>query len=98
VKSAASEVKKYEDVILSDEPVALSCDVGAVAARAWQHEGLTYLLAVNCTTNAQTAAISLSKDFGKVDGTDFGAAPGKVEGRRVEFALEPMEYTIVHFK
>lgn len=98
VKSAASEVKQYEDVILSDEPVALSCDVGAVAARAWRHEGLTYLLAVNCTTNAQTAAISFPEDFGKVAGTDFGAAPRKVEGRRAEFALEPMEYAIVRFK
>ena len=98
VKSAAAEVKKYEDVILSDMSVDVSCDIGAVAARAWRHGGGTYLLAVNCTKTAQTAAISLPEDFGKVAGTDFGAAPRKVEGRKAEFALEPMEYAIVRFK
>ena len=98
VKSAAAEVKKYEDVILSDKPVEVSCDSGAIAARAWRRGDDTYLLTVNCTTNAQMAAISLPEGSGKVAGTDFGTAPRKVEGRRAEFVLAPMEYAMVRFK
>ena len=98
VRSAAAEVKRYEDVLLSDTPVAVSCDVDAVAARAWRHGGRTHLLAVNCTTNAQTATISISRDPGTSACVELGSASVDVKGRKAKFLFPPLEYAMVRFE
>ena len=97
-KAMGEEFKKYIDVFLSVDPApAVQSSNGNVAARAWRHDGDTYLLAVNCTTNAQTAVITLSEQPGKVVGVDFGVSP-KVEGRTVRFSLGPIDYAMVRMK
>ena len=98
VKSAAAEVKKYEDVLLSEFPVAVSCDAVGIAARAWRHGGATYVLAVNCTASAQAGTLVFRKSVGTFDSVDFGPAPLLVNGRRVEMSFAPMEYSIVKFR
>ena len=94
-KAMAEEFKKYIDVFLSIDaaPKAESSN-GDVAVRTWRHTGDTYLLAVNCTTNAQTAVITLSEPVGKVVSADFAPVP-KVDGNRVNLALEPISYLML---
>lgn len=97
-KAAAAEVKKYEQVMLSVErPVTVSGATESVAVRTWRHEKDTYLLVVNCTTNAQTARLTLSEDAGRLVSSDFGPAP-KIEGRTVEASLEPIGYRMLRLK
>ena len=97
-KAVASEVKKYEQVLLSAEPpVKVTCTTESVAVRSWRHEGDTYLLVVNCTTNAQTATLTLSEDVGKLISSEFGAAP-RVEGRTLETSIEPIGYRMLHLR
>ena len=97
-KAVASEVKKYEQVLLSAEPpVKVTCTTESVAVRSWCHEGDTYLLVVNCTTNAQTATLTLSEDVGKLISSEFGAAP-RVEGRTLEASIEPIGYRMLHLR
>ena len=94
-KAMAEEFKKYIDVFLSvDSAPTVESSNGNVAVRTWRHKDDTYLLAVNCTTNAQTAVISLSEKAGKVISTDFGPAP-KIDGKVVDVALEPIGYRML---
>ena len=94
-KAMAEEFKKYIDVFLSADsaPTAESSN-GDVAVRTWRHKGDTYLLAINCTTNAQTAVVTLSEPIGKLVSSDFGPAP-KVDGKNVDVALEPIGYRML---
>ncbi|MBR2839126.1 MAG: hypothetical protein IKE55_10110 [Kiritimatiellae bacterium] len=95
-KAMAGEFRKYLDVFLSIDPApAAESSNDAVAVRTWRHGGDTYLLAVNCTTNAQTATIALSEDAGRLVSSDFGPAP-KVDGKAVDVALEPIGYRMLH--
>ena len=94
----AEEFKKYIDVFLSVDPApAVSCSNGDVAVRTWRYKGDTYLLAVNCTTNAQTATLTLSENVGGLVSCDFGPAP-KINGRILGVALSPIEYVILRFR
>ena len=97
-KAAAAEVKKYEQVLLSaDPPVQVSGATESVAVRTWRHKGDAYLLAVNCTTNAQAATLVLSEGVGKLVSSDFGPAP-KIDGKTVELALEPIGYRMLRLR
>ena len=94
-KAAASEVKKYERVFLSAEtPVAVSGATESVAVRTWRYEGDTYLLAVNCTTNAQTAKLEFQERVGEVVSADFGPMP-KVDGSTIEVSFGPIDYVML---
>ena len=97
-KAAAEEVKKYEQVLLSaGRPVTVSGATELVAVRTWRHENDTYMLVVNCTTNAQTATLTLSEDAGRLVSSDFGPAP-RIAGKTVEVSLEPIGYRMVRLK
>ena len=88
-------MKKYESVLLSgEEPPKVAGATEALAVRAWCHEGATYLLAVNCTTNAQTATLTLPGKAGTLVSADFGPAP-KIEGGRIDVALGPIDYVML---
>ena len=94
-KAAASEIKKYEPVLLTiPSGVTVSGTTEAVAARVWRHEGNLYLLAVNCTMQPQTVALSLSERFGSVVSADFGPAP-KVEDGRLALSFGPIDYVML---
>ena len=94
-KAAACEVKKYEQVLLSDEkPVAVSGATKSVAVRTWRYEGDTYLLAVNCTASPQTAKLELQERVGKLLAVDFGSAP-KVDGSTIEVSFGPIDYVML---
>ena len=94
-KAMAGEFKKYMDVFLSIDaaPKAESSN-GDVAVRTWRHNGDTYLLAVNCTTNAQRAVITLSEPVGKVVSADFAPVP-EIDGNKVNLTLEPISYLML---
>ena len=97
VKSAATEVKKYEAVLLSAEDApAVSGATEAVAVRIWRHEGHIYLLAVNCTREPQKATLSLSGKVGLVS-SEFGSAP-KIEGANIRLELNPIAYVMMKLK
>jgi hypothetical protein len=97
-KAMAEEFKKYIDVFLSiDSAPAVNSSNGDVAARTWRYQGDTYLLAVNCTTNAQTATLTLSENVGRLVSSDFGPAP-KIDGETVKVSLEPIGYRVVRFR
>ena len=94
-KAVAAEVKKYESVLLSDEePPQVIGATESVAVRTWRHEGDTYMLAVNCTTNAQTATLTLPERIGMLVSTDFGPAP-KIAGDRIDVVLGPIDYVML---
>jgi hypothetical protein len=94
-KAAASEIKKYEPVLLTiPSGVTVSGTTEAVAARVWRHEGDLYLLAVNCTMQPQTVSLSLSERFGSVVSADFGPAP-KVEDGRLALSFGPIDYVML---
>ena len=96
-KAAASEVKKYESVLLSgEEPPPVSGATESVAVRTWRYEGDTYLLAVNCTTNAQTATLTLAERVGTPLAADFGPVP-KIDGSRIEVSFGPIDYVMLRF-
>ena len=91
----AEEFKKYIDVFLSiDAAPRAESSNGDVAVRTWRQAGDVYLLAVNCTTNAQTAVITLSEPVGKVVSADFAPTP-EIDGNRVNLALEPISYLML---
>ena len=97
-KAAASEVKKYESVLLSgEEPPPVSGATDAVAVRTWRHGGDTYLLAVNCTTNAQSATLALPERIGKIVAVDFGPAP-RVEGSTIDVSFGPIDYVMLQIR
>ncbi len=97
-KAMASEVKKYEQVLLSAEDApAISGETEAVAARVWRHQGKLYLLAVNCTMQPQTATLTLSERFGGVEAADFGPMP-KVADGRIQLSFGPIGYVMLRIK
>ena len=94
----AEEFKKYIDVFLSVDPApAVSSSNGDVAVRTWRYKGDTYILAVNCTTNAQTAAITLSEMLGEVVAADFAPVP-EIDGKKMHVSLDPISYLMLRTK
>ena len=94
-KAMAEEFRKYMDVFLSIDPApTVQSSNDNVAVRTWRYKGDTYLLAVNCTTNAQTAVVMLSEQVGKVVSADFGPTP-KIDGNRMNLALESIFYLML---
>ena len=74
VCAIARGIKRYEDVLLSLPGPKVADVPEDLAVRTWSKGGETWLLAVNCTTNAQSAAISvegraerLQLDLGPID-------------------------------
>ena len=97
-EAMAEEFKKYIDVFLSIDPApTVRSSNGDVAVRTWRYKGDTYLLAVNCTTNAQTATITLSESLGEVVAADFAPAP-KIDGKKVHVSLGPISYLMLRTK
>ena len=97
-KAMAGEFKKYIDVFLSIDPAPTAkSSNGDVAVRTWRYQGDTYLLVVNCTTNAQTTTITLSEPLGKVVAVDFASAP-EIDGKKVCVALDPISYMMLRTK
>ena len=94
VKSAAAEVKKYEQVLLSAESVPVTGATEAVAVRTWRHEECVYLLAVNCTAEPQKVALAVEGvREGKIL-ADFGPVPSFKDGR-LELSLGPIGYVML---
>ena len=95
VKSAAAEVKKYEQVLLSAGSVPVKGATDAVAVRTWRHGGGIYLLAVNCTMEPQKVSLEIqgARD-GKVS-AEFGPAPDAIKGGRLELAFAPIGYVML---
>ena len=94
-KAVAFEVKKYEQVFLSgEEPPPVAGATESVAVRTWRQGGDTYLLAVNCTTNAQTATLTLPERIGTEVTADFGPVP-KIEGSTINVSFGPIDYLIL---
>ena len=76
----AEEVKARVDLLLSDEnPPEVSIQGGAIAARAFRHNGRTWLLATNTTYNPAHGVVSV-ESYGKVS---LALAPLGVEFREV---------------
>ena len=97
-KAVAAEVKKYESVLLSDEePPQVIGATESVAVRAWRHDGDMYLLAVNCTTNAQTATLTLPERIGTVISADFGPSP-KFDGAMIDVSFGPIDYVMLRLR
>ena len=97
-KAAAAEVKKYESVLLSgEEPPQVIGATESVAVRAWRYDGDMYLLAVNCTTNAQTVTLTLPERMGTVVTADFGPAP-KFDGAMIDISFGPIDYVMLRLK
>jgi len=97
-KAMAEEFKKYIDVFLSIDtaPSAVSSN-DKVAVRTWRFGGDNYLLAVNCTTNAQSATVSLAEPVRRVVSCDFCAKP-EVAGGALRFDLGPIDYAMVRLE
>ncbi len=96
-KSAASEVKKYEAVLLSvEETPAVSGATEAVAVRTWRYDGHIYLLAVNCTREPQKVELSLPRPVELVS-SEFGPVP-KVDGANIRLDLNPIAYVMMKLK
>lgn len=94
VKSAASEVKKYESVLLSvEEAPAVSGATDEVAVRTWRHDGSVYLLAVNCTAEPRSAVLTLPSAV-DLASSDFGPAP-KVDGAKISLDFAPLGYVMM---
>lgn len=96
-RSAGSEVKKYEQVLLSvgDAP-SVSGATDAVAVRTWCHGGHVYLLAVNCTAERQRVALALPSPA-KLVSSEFGPVP-EVEGTAVRIDFPPMGYVMMQLE
>ena len=93
-KSAAFEVKKYEQVLLSvEEAPQVSGATDEVAVRTWRHEGRVYLLAVNCTSERQQARLALPAAM-KLVASDFGPMP-KISGKNLSIDFPPLGYAMV---
>ena len=91
-------MKKYESVLLSDEePPQVIGATESVAVRAWRHDGDMYLLAVNCTTNAQTATLTLPERIGTVISADFGPSP-KFDGAMIDVSFGPIDYVMLRLR
>jgi hypothetical protein len=93
-KSAASEVKKYESVLLSAEcaPVVPGA-ADKVAVRTWRHEGYVYLLAVNCTADSQKVTLTLPAPA-KLVSSEFGPVP-EIGGTEIRIDFPPIGYVMM---
>ena len=97
-KAVEKKKKKYENVLLSDEePPQVIGATESVAVRAWRHDGDMYLLAVNCTTNAQTATLTLPERIGTVISADFGPSP-KFDGAMIDVSFGPIDYVMLRLR
>ena len=97
-KAMAEEFKKYIDVFLSVDPAPeASSSNGDIAVRTWRYGGDAYLLAVNCTTNAQTAVITLDADAGAAVSCDFAPMP-KIDGRNINVEFGPIDYMMLRLE
>ncbi|MBR4171422.1 MAG: hypothetical protein IKR48_07205 [Kiritimatiellae bacterium] len=90
----ANEIKRYEQVMLSDAPAPkASHEAGEeFAVRTWQYNGTAYVLAVNASDKETTTTITFSSPFSKL-ATDFGPA-AKLEGNRITATWQPFEPAI----
>lgn len=91
----AKGIKKYEDVLLAEPGPVTACPTEDLAVRTWKRNGETWLLAVNCTTNAVHASVALSGvRVTNVKKADFGPAPRPQANGELETALPPIAFTM----
>lgn len=93
----AEEVKKMEEVLLSDEiPVKTKGLPEFVVARAWRHAGRAWYLVVNATREPQTATVALDGAYGSFK-TALGRGVKNLssDGRSLACAFGPMGYAFV---
>lgn len=97
-KAMAEEFKKYMNVFLSiDTAPSAESSNGNIALRTWRFGGDTYLLAVNCTTNSQVAAVTVSEPIRRVVSSDFGAKVELVDGA-LRFGFGSIDYAMVRLE
>ena len=96
---AASEVKKFEDVLLADDfPVSREGVPEFVVVRAWHHVGRDWYLVVNATRDRQTAKIPLNR-YAVTLRTALGSGVSlSADGTALDCAFGPMEYAFVEIE
>lgn len=96
VCAMAEEVKRYIPIILSAEPVpAVTCEgLSSVETRVWRSGSDVYLLAVNGSSEAVTATVTLEGGYNDMK-TEFGTAPARASEGQLRFSFAPLEPVMV---
>jgi hypothetical protein len=98
ITTMAQEIKDLEPMLLSVDPAPQPEPVndadGAVAWRLYAHEGKTYLVTVNSTTEPKTASFGFPKAFSAAENI-MGKSSATRNGSRLELSYEPLEVKIV---
>ena len=98
----AFEVKRMEDVLLSDD-VTADFAKGCAAlpkylpARFYRHEGRVWMLAVNATREAMLATLPLDEPCRDLKTELGGGVTGVPDGRALTLDLPPLGYAFVSF-
>ena len=97
-RSAASEIRDLQDVILADgRPPKFSADSDKVAVRGWSRDGVRYLLVVNKTRETVSATVTADGDCGRAKAL-LGAAPTRTAGQTLSFALAPISQSVIELR
>ena len=96
VCAMAEEIKRYIPVMLSADPApAAACEgPSCLETRVWRVGSDVYLLAVNSSSAAVTATVTLEGGCKDVK-TEFGTAPVRAADGRLSFSFAPLEPVMV---
>ena len=95
VCAAASEIKRMEDVLLSDELPLEARLTDEVAVRGWTLCGKAYCLVVNRNARAARGRVRMAR---RMDGLDVKVGSGaslSQDGRGIEYDFPPLGYAFV---
>lgn len=88
VCEVASEVKRFEDVLLSTESVAIEADSPWLGVRTWKLGGVVYLAIVNKRHEPTTGRVTVEAPAGAVEAL-IGEAPWRAPDGAFEIDLPP---------